>query len=60
MVGSWPAHTIALRFAFLGRKFDLMPLNNGYCAAMDDELLAAIRRDPCVKYVEDDVVGERY
>lgn len=52
-------HTIAKHFAFLGRKFDLTPLDNGYFANMDDELLDAMRCDPGVEFVEDNVSGVR-
>ncbi len=33
-------------------------LNNGYCAALDDQTFDAVRRDPGVEYIEDEAVGE--
>lgn len=46
-------------FAFLGQKFDFTSLNGGYFAEMDDELFNAVRRDPGVEFIENDVAGER-
>ena len=51
-------HTIAKHLAFLGREFDLTALHRGYFANMDDQLLNAVRCDPGVEFVEDDVHGE--
>ncbi|KAK3702224.1 hypothetical protein LTR37_015056 [Vermiconidia calcicola] len=59
IVAFHPGHTIAKHFAFLGREFDLTSLDERYFANMDDELFHAARRDPGVKFVEDDVTGER-
>lgn len=52
-------HTITKHFAFLGREFDLTSLGEGYYANLDDQLFDAVRRDPGVEFIEDDVVGER-
>ena len=53
-----PGHTIAKHFAFLGREFELTALDQGYFADdIDDDLFNAIRRDPGVKYMEDDCLG---
>ncbi|KAK3702226.1 hypothetical protein LTR37_015058 [Vermiconidia calcicola] len=54
-----PGHTIAKHFAFLGREFDLTALDQGYFAedVVDDDLFNLIRRDPGVKYIEDDCLG---
>jgi len=53
-------HTVAQRFAFLGKEHKVeFTLNEGYVAVLDRELLDAVRRDPGVRYVEDDTLGER-
>ena len=59
MVAFHPDHTIAKYLAFLGREFDLHTFNRGYWANLDDQLFNAIRRDPGVEFVEDNVSGER-
>ena len=52
-------HTIAKHFAFIGREFDLTDLGgDGYGANLNDELLNAVRQDPGVEFVEDNVSGE--
>ena len=55
----YPKHTLEKHFAFLGRKFVVTTLNEGYFADLDDELFNAIRRDPGVEYMEDNTSGER-
>lgn len=52
-------HTIAKHYAFVGREFELTTLNSGYFATIDNQLFDTIRRDPGVRYVEDDAWGER-
>lgn len=60
MLTFYPGHTLAKHFAFLGREFTAQELDQGYFAYdVDDQLLSIIRRDPGVKYVEDNVSGER-
>ncbi|KAK3701389.1 hypothetical protein LTR37_015487 [Vermiconidia calcicola] len=59
MVALYPGHTIAKHFAFLGREFELTSLNEGYFADMNDGLFNAVRRDPGVRFIEDDVTGGR-
>jgi len=52
-------HTIAKHFAFIGREFDLVDIGgDGYGANLNDELLNAIRQDPGVEFVEDNVAGQ--
>ena len=55
-------HTVAKHFAFLDREFDITAYEGdvGYFADMDDQLLDAVRRDPGVEFVEDNVSGERW
>ena len=57
-----PGHTVTKHFEFLDRKFDLstFPPDKGYHATIDDQLLAAIRRDPGVRFVEDDATVEEH
>lgn len=53
-------YSISKHYQFLGRKFELIVLKgSGYFANMDDELLDAVRRDPGVEFVEDNVYGSR-
>jgi hypothetical protein len=54
-----PGYTLAEHFTFLGFEVDLIGLlNNGYYAALDDQVFNAIRYDPWVKFIEDGVLGE--
>ena len=52
-------HNLEKHFAFLGRRFDLEFLEHVDCyyAELDDELLAAVRRDPGVELVEQQSAG---
>ena len=59
LVGFHPSHTIAKHFAFLGLEFEVIPFKTGYGADLDDQLFNAIRHDPGVRHVEDDVFGTR-
>lgn len=59
IVQFYPGHTIAKHFAFLGREFEVHSLLEGYWADVDDEIFNAIRCDPGVEFVEDNVSGER-
>lgn len=59
LVGFHTGHTIAKHFAFLGREFEVIPFKTGYGADLDDQLFNAIRHDPGVRGVEDDVSGTR-
>jgi hypothetical protein len=54
-----PGYTLAEHFTFLGFEVELIGLlNNGYYAALNDQVFNAIRYDPGVKLIEDDVLGE--
>lgn len=59
LVGFHPGHTIAKHFAFLGLKFEVKPFKTGYGADLTDQLFNAVRCDPRVRHVEDDVFGTR-
>ena len=48
-------HTIEKHFACLGHEFEVTSLDNGYCAVLDDQLFNALRYDPGVKLVENNV-----
>lgn len=59
MVAFRPGHTLADHFAFLGFEFELTArLNEGYGAALDDQVFNAVRYDPGVRLIEDDTYGE--
>ena len=58
LISFYPGHTVAQHFAFVGREFGLTELNNGYFADLSDELFNAVRRDPGVDFIEDNVGGE--
>lgn len=57
-------HDIEKHFAHIGRRVEVLDLGepNGrdYSAKLDEELLAAVRRDPGVEMVEQDSYGEAY
>ena len=53
-------YTLAQHFAFLGREIRIEgELNEGYFAEMDRDLFDAVRRDPGVRFIEDDTLGSR-
>ena len=59
LVAFRPGYTLTEHFKFLGREFELItPFNSGYAAALDDLLFDAVRRDPGVEFMEDNVSGE--
>lgn len=52
-------YSLEEHYAFLGRKFEiLVRFPDGYGADLDDNLFAAVRRDPGVRFVEDDSYAE--
>lgn len=59
-------HTLSAHLAFLSSQgytlnpADLTPLDTGYFACIPPAaVFEAVRRDPGVEFIEDDVVGER-
>jgi hypothetical protein len=57
-VAFYAGHTIARHFEAIGRAFDVTASDGGYGAALDDQLLSAVRSDPGVMFVEDNVRGK--
>lgn len=54
-----PGYTLSEHFVFLGKEIDIEgTLNKGYYAKLDRELFEAVRRDPGVKLIEDNTLGE--
>ena len=55
-----PGNAIDKHFAFLGLEFDLLTAFDGwYSATLDDQLFNAIRHDPGIAFVEDNMLGRR-
>jgi hypothetical protein len=59
MVRFHVGHTIAWHFVFVDREFGPTDFRGyGYGSTLNDELLEAVRQDPVVEFLENNLSGE--